>query len=319
MAHLLETQIEGRICGESELVSWLKHNSFNEAIPIFKQENITLNELILMGQQNGDYLRQYLFDINIPKSLITRITFKIKAILTSRNINNNNDDNNEQKEDILTQNIVRIVISQEEEDAINKLKKYENNISHKLQHLLLQNETMTQNENKIKSEINANFNHLINSISNKQQEILKTIETIKQKNQRQIQAKCQILQQQQEITRNVVESCENMLHNQDQNLYRNERKKQILSVTNDILNQKQTLINDNSTADTINYKYHFNQQTLSSVKTHTFLYQFTNLRIILFFELLQFLSRLAWISIKVIPKITNVQTVGVTNNECIVK
>ena len=104
----------------------VKTNNLNEAIPTFERENISFNELLSMGEDSS-FLRQYLIDLEITKSLSTRITFKINQILKNRD--NDNDENAENKDQdivqpqqIPQQSLVHIIISEEEDEAMIKLR-----------------------------------------------------------------------------------------------------------------------------------------------------------------------------------------------------
>ena len=86
MANHVDSQTEGKInegSNESELNIWLRENNLTAAIPVFSDEGITFDELLAMGEDTS-FLRQYLIDLEIPKSLSTRITFKINQILKNR-------------------------------------------------------------------------------------------------------------------------------------------------------------------------------------------------------------------------------------------
>ena len=118
MANYVEVNNEGKTnesTNESELIVWLRDNNLNEAIPILQKENISFNELLSMGE-DVSFLKQCLIDLHIPKSLSTKITFKINQILKNR-------DNEEKKQDNMAQPpIIRVVVSAEEDSAINELK-----------------------------------------------------------------------------------------------------------------------------------------------------------------------------------------------------
>ena len=244
---------------ESELVTWLKQNDFKQVVPIFKEADISFSELISMGE-NIKFLRQYLNDLNIPKSFITRIEFKITKMLESIK-DDKNDNDEDEKENISSkqQKVLRIIMSQKEDEAIKKLKDYTNKISLTMKHLMTENNALIENEKKLKSEINAEFNNLINLISIKQEEMLNNLKNITQKNQSTITAKSQDLQQRQELTQNAIKSCENMLEGSNMDL--NDREQKIVSMTNDILRKRVEYYR----ADAIKFK--FNKHAVTSVNS----------------------------------------------------
>eukprot|EP01084_Bolivina_argentea_P226430 382500_1 len=127
-----------------------------------------MDELISLGEDPAD-LKEYLNDLKVPKPSITRICSKIKK-LHNKPINDNVNKT--------ISKIVKIVVSQEEEQATNKLSEYKVHISSLIKQLSNLNETVTQNEAKLKSDINAEFNKLINLISNKQESLLKQLHKI---------------------------------------------------------------------------------------------------------------------------------------------
>ena len=104
MTNFVDTETEGQITVskneniDAELLVWLQDNNFMDVIPMFKVENITLKELISMGE-DMEYLRQYLLEINISKSLVTRITFRIKKVVDKKADNEQIDDNNDDNKD----------------------------------------------------------------------------------------------------------------------------------------------------------------------------------------------------------------------------
>ena len=156
----------------------------------------------------------------------------MKKLIQSQSKKNSifNDDKPTEKE------VVHVIISEEENEALQKLKAYENEISKTMQKLMVENEKLIENENKVKSEINAKFNNLINVISMKQEQMLNNLKIITQKNQSKMNANSQILKQQQIITKNAIKSCEYVL--KENNEATNQRKQQVLSIQNEALKDK---------------------------------------------------------------------------------
>ena len=226
MANYVDTPDEGKVdSNDSQLDLWLKDNNLSDAIPVFQKEKMTFNELLSLGEDIS-FLRQYL-------SLSTRITSKINQLLKNRD---NNYESEEKKEDL--QHLrTRIIISEEEDEAINKLQEYENNLSLSIKSLSALNNEITKRENELKSEINAQFNGLINQISLKQEQVLKDLNDKVSKYQSEINNKSGSISQTAESVATAIKSCESMINSNQ--IDRNQRKKQVLSIANDILPTKQ--------------------------------------------------------------------------------
>ena len=255
---------EGKVnadSNDSELNVWLRDNNLSDSITVFQKEKMTLNELLSMGEDTS-FLRQYLIDLEIPKSLSTRITFKINQILKNRH----NDAQNEEKTEKIQHSNSHIIIWQEEEEAINKLRQYKNHVSLSLQSLMNKSNKLIEQENKLKSEINAQFNHLRDQITIKQKQVLKDLNDKVQEYQLEIENESQQLLEKDEAVSNAIKSCEGMINENEMN--RNQRKKQILSSVNDAL-QTQTPTDHELIGYTIAVK--FDQNSFSSVKIHAFL------------------------------------------------
>ena len=258
MANYIETHTEGKISdesNESELIVWLRDNNLTRAIPIFLNEDITLNELVSMGEDTS-FLRQYLIDLEIPKSLSTRITFKISQILKGR-------DNEERKQENIIQQqppkAIRVIVSVEEDAAINELKEHKNKLSTAIQDIITENNKVIEIENKIKSDVNAQFNKLMTMMVSKQEEILNELKSKSSKYKSELNSASQQLLQREEIVSNVIKSCENMI--EENNMHRNERKQQILSTKNEILQQ----MSDDIKFNQYDTKFSFNHSSISPV------------------------------------------------------
>eukprot|EP01084_Bolivina_argentea_P173981 301367_1 len=224
---------------------------------------MTMDELISLGEDPAD-LKEYLNDLQVPKPSITRICSKIKK-LHNKSVSK----------------MLKIVISEDN-----------SHISSLIKQLSILNETVTQNEAKLKSDINAEFNKLINSISNKQEALLKQLHKIAEDKKSVINAKSQQLQERLQKTQNMMKSCDELLENTSIDKY--ERKKKILSMINDILNEK---IQEKHVTDIeANIFFQFNGESVSS-----------------------FVAKLAIISgmgIHPIPVISGIKCENVTRTEC---
>eukprot|EP01083_Nonionella_stella_P266829 902111_1 len=109
MANYVEegkADLENDTNNDTEIAKWLTKNNLQQLIPIFTQENMTMDELISLGEDPAD-LKEYLNDLKVPKPSITRICSKIKKLHNKPNNNNNKS----------ISKILKIVVSQEEEAA----------------------------------------------------------------------------------------------------------------------------------------------------------------------------------------------------------
>eukprot|EP01084_Bolivina_argentea_P200994 343606_1 len=177
---------------------------------------------------------------------------------------------------------------------MDELNEYNTYISSLINQLSLSKDTFIQNHKKTKSQINAQFNNLINLINNNQEIVLKTLDTILQNNQSVIYAKSQQLQKALKTAQNTMKACDELLDNVEINKY--ERKKKVLAMTNNILNDKiQKDVVDIST----NIFFEFNEEAISP-----------------------FLSNLVDVSDEEkhpIPIIDDIQCEDITQSECTVK
>eukprot|EP01084_Bolivina_argentea_P018780 34949_1 len=219
-----EGQMDNDTNKDSELIRWLQDNNLQQVIPTFKNENMTMEELIEFGEEDPAALKEYLIGLNIPSASITRICFKIKKRL--KNINKPIDNKPKSV----------IVITQKEQNGIDTLEKRDKNITSLIHKLSQQKQTILQNEKTVKSKINAAYNNLINLISNHQNTILKQLSEISNKKQLKLSAISQQLEKQQNQTKNGIKNCNELVHNTDIN--RNDRQNKIISVVNAIVSDK---------------------------------------------------------------------------------
>eukprot|EP01084_Bolivina_argentea_P253623 426121_1 len=125
-------------------------------------------EDLLEDCEDGKALTTYLKSLKIPQPLIHRICFKINKKLNMKKNNNSNKGNNKPK-------IVRIFVSDEEDKAIRELNICSIKIASLISESQQENNDVMVTKQKVKSQINAEFNNLINVISNKQENVLKTL------------------------------------------------------------------------------------------------------------------------------------------------
>ena len=122
-SHQKNNQDKQATIQESELASWLSENNYQDVIPIFEQETITLEELIEMGEDDA-IVRQYLQDINIPDRYITRITFRLKKMFQRRE--STTKKGKTQRQSFIKQELAELMI---EDRQIPKYKKIHDKIS----------------------------------------------------------------------------------------------------------------------------------------------------------------------------------------------
>ena len=204
--------------GEPSIAQWLQENNLHLAIPKLTEQNMTVDELEALFEE--DDLRQYLMDIGLDtgSGAVTRICSKIKKRVKSRNTGHPQS----------VAKIVRVIVSQDEEDAMAKLSAYKERISSMMGRLMTANDAVVENEKALRSRINAEFNHLIAALSNKQQSLLEELEDASQSKQAVITAKCQELAEREKAAESAMKTCDDMMGSGDIDKY--ERKKRVLSV-----------------------------------------------------------------------------------------
>ena len=149
-------------------------------------------------------------------------------------------------------------MSEEENKAMENLKQYNDKISNVLQSLSIEQAKLIENEKNMKSEINAQFNYLINTIVGKQEKILKQLNDETKNYQSQINKTSKMLQEKQEISTNIIASCNNMLR--DNNMNKMDRKKQIISMAKQVINEPISIYRPQT------IQCRFNQQETTKVK-----------------------------------------------------
>eukprot|EP01084_Bolivina_argentea_P020091 37389_1 len=142
MASCVETEgkEDNTMNSSDELIQWLKENNLQQVISTFKDENMTMDELMEYGE-DMEILKQYLGQLGIATATITRICFKIKKRLK-------NDKNNKPNPITNDKNISQL------------------------------REKLLRNEQAIKSQINVEYNNLINLVSNNQEIVLRKLSEI---------------------------------------------------------------------------------------------------------------------------------------------
>eukprot|EP01084_Bolivina_argentea_P278358 475495_1 len=243
MAHTLDTD-EGTNTQDSrnssDLVQWLKSNNLKKLIPLFANEEMTLDELISFSD-NEEYFKNYLTELNIPKASQWRILSSIKTTKQARILQNNQehkiyDSKNNDDNDINQHTISRIRVTDEEDEAINKLEKYNENLLSLIKELTTLNNSVIHNEQETKSKINAQFDQLINIINNKQEQVLKTLDQLSKQKSMEINTQIKNIQEKQKQAENAKLTCYTTIENS--NIDREQRKKMIISTANNITTEK---------------------------------------------------------------------------------
>eukprot|EP01084_Bolivina_argentea_P278359 475496_1 len=209
-------------------------------VPLFVNEQMTLDELISFSDDE-EYFKNYLTELNIPKSSQWRILSSIKrtkqARLSQNNQENKMDDSkNDHNNDISQRKISRVRVTDEEDEAINDLEKYNENLLSLITELNALNDAVIHNEQQTKSKINAQFNKLINTISNKQEQVFKELNQLSKQKSMEINTKIKQIEEKQKQAENAKLTCYTTIENS--NIDRKQRKKTIISTANSITSEK---------------------------------------------------------------------------------
>eukprot|EP01083_Nonionella_stella_P174299 603837_1 len=211
---------------DSEIAKWLKAQNLQKLIPLFAQEDMTLDELIEFADDEVNF-KQYLKELNVPKASVFRILSKIKKTKQSKSPSASNDA-------VSNPNAV-VVITQKEQDAMDSLSKRNENINALMQRLAEQDEKVSQNEQSVQSTINEEYTHLIDLIQKSQDTALKTLRGIAKQKKSEISTRLQQLETQQNNTKNAMKSCNGFVYNV--NMERTQRQMQILSTVDGVMKQ----------------------------------------------------------------------------------
>eukprot|EP01083_Nonionella_stella_P250637 865590_1 len=122
--HPLET-MEGNGDGLSELDQWLEENDLTEIKHIFQTKNVSFQELLELSEETEKDLREYGKDV-LKLDLVSRRRFAkgVKSLSESPNDANNTPS---------TKEIVHIIITEQEQAAIVKIKEKTNHLNETLQ------------------------------------------------------------------------------------------------------------------------------------------------------------------------------------------
>eukprot|EP01083_Nonionella_stella_P080144 220064_1 len=211
---------------DSEIAKWLKAQNLQKLIPLFAQEDMTLDELIEFADDEVNF-KQYLKELNVPKASVFRILSKIKKTKQSKSPSASNDA-------VSNPNAV-VVITQKEQDAMDSLSKRNENINALMQRLAEQDEKVSQNEQSVQSTINEEYTHLIDLIQKSQDTALKTLRGIAKQKKSEISTRLQQLEAHQNNTKNAMKSCNGFVYNV--NMERTQRQTQILSTVDGVMKQ----------------------------------------------------------------------------------
>eukprot|EP01084_Bolivina_argentea_P238679 400982_1 len=253
--YLDEKEMQKNATNKAELEQWLIENNLQNAVSIFKEQNMTMEELLEYGEDENA-LTDYLKSLKLPQPLIHRICFKINKKLTTKNNNNQNNNNNNSNN---KQKIIRIFVTDEEDKAMREL----NICSIKIASLVNESQQECNNimttKQKLKSQINAKFNNLINVISNKQENVLKTLDELTKNIYRTTNSNLQHLVEQQKNVEKAIKQCNELLENID--IDKRERKQMVISTMNNIVKKvNKEIAMDNSPNDIV---FTFNNHSIT--------------------------------------------------------
>ena len=219
--------------GGETITHWLSENNLQQVIPQFYAENMTMEELLALGADSGA-LKEYLSALDIPKPASIRITSKIKKQL----IDSKEDSGCCPKSGSCK--VTRIIISEEEEKAMSNLSEYNVHLCSLMEKLATNSDKVTENEKKMKSEIESGFGDALKTITNHKDNLSEKIREISKMKQAAIIEKAESLAAAQEMAEKAMIDCDELLIHG--NVDKFEKKKRILmmiqNATNPGISQK---------------------------------------------------------------------------------
>eukprot|EP01084_Bolivina_argentea_P029505 54783_1 len=204
----------------SNIVEFLNSNGLSDLVEQFMNEKISLQDL--MDFDDVD-LRDYLQSLSIKKSFIIRISSKIKKLKKSSN-------------QCESHQIVHVVLSEEEMQAMNQLDERNRKILSLLQETETTFNALNNSVAKCKIEINQKFDNLLTQIAQKRAEMMNDLSVIQKELYSEIQNASIKLVESERNTTNALDTCNALIENTYMD--RLERKQQMLSISNDINSQK---------------------------------------------------------------------------------
>eukprot|EP01083_Nonionella_stella_P194203 716350_1 len=228
--------------------AWVADNKFNDIKELFIRYNMTT--LASLSTQSTEF-SAFIADQTLLRTKSEFIPKIFNAIQTLQTIHHSNPNPTQ---------LVRIVISEEEDNAINQLRGYNANISSSIRELLSLQDKLDDNKKTIESQIETAFTDLVHSINAQKQMLLQELENIALIKTSQIHVRSQSLLERQDITNNVMEMCDKLIQNSDVNVI--ERRAQIVSMVNDVVHQT---VSQNIAAISTDITFTFNLSDIESI------------------------------------------------------
>lgn len=236
--------------GENELATWLMTNNLHHVISPLQSQNISLDELLELASDPEFNLRQYLIDLEIDSPSITRISYKINKLLNDRH-----------RDDPHKPAVVRVIMSQQEDEALNELAEYHQEITSLLTSISAASDQVIANEITTKSMINDAFERLSIRIQQQHQMMLDKLQNESRRKLKMFTEATVDLHHKQEIAKNFLETWDRMLSNGDWD--KNERKQEIVSMVRGVTAKR---IKRKCTANIpTDFEFIFNESSIAPV------------------------------------------------------
>eukprot|EP01083_Nonionella_stella_P239230 837516_1 len=130
--------------------------------------------------------------------------------------------------------VIRIVISKEEEDAVDKLHKYSSKLSDLEKEMKLSNDALSANIDKCAQDIQILFNDLLEGIGRKKEEFVSEFNDICVYQRGQMSDKLNAMTGERQTIEHAMNECDNLQN--DANMDRNIRCDKVMNIVNGVMN-----------------------------------------------------------------------------------
>eukprot|EP01083_Nonionella_stella_P232005 818828_1 len=228
-----------------EFIQWVSHHDLDQIKPFLVKHNMTTASAL--NPSSEEYV-QLISDRSLYQTIVVRHVLPklMKAMQTIPSVNPK-------------PKVIRIVVSKEEEEAMETLNKYSTKLHHLTQQMTASDTQLTQNTKECDQKIQESFNQFIKLITSKQQQIRYDLTQIENKKRAKIQQQTEKLHDEQKKIHNALKTC--MALQEDQSMDRKQRTQQIVSKVQNLMSEKAT---DHMTSIDITIEFSFNQETASS-------------------------------------------------------
>eukprot|EP01083_Nonionella_stella_P163881 540839_1 len=202
---------------------WLKQNKLDHLITKFKEVRLEIDELIDLTNEDDEFLNSLIASNTINATDKIRIKRAVKKMNKSQN-----SDREKMK-------VITVVVSDQEESAINKLNEQKQKVTALMDRLKQNQNDVNGNTEKCKMEIDTKFNNLFTAFEQEKQKIIKGLYSISKQKSAEIGALSEALQSTMTKFNTTLDSCNKLIT--DCHMDRFERKQKILSLCKEAVTQ----------------------------------------------------------------------------------